>query len=133
MSQLTVEHQLTHPPMGAIEEQREHELVLLFAPLHKRAFGLATGLALGIVVFLITALYLLRPNPAIQLELLGQYYYGYTVSWRGALVGMGWGALTGFVAGWFVAFCRNLAVALSLLLVRSRVELDQTRDFLDHI
>lgn len=132
MPQLTVDH-LTHTPLRDIEEQQEQELVLLFAPLHKRAFGFATGLAVGIVVFLATALYLLRPNPAIHLELLAQYFYGYTVSWRGALVGLAWGCLTGFVAGWFAAFCRNLALVLSLLLVRSRAELDQTRDFLDHI
>lgn len=132
MSQLTV-HQLTHTPLDNIEQEQEQELVLFFAPLHKRAFGLATGLALGIVVFLTTALYLLRPDPAIHLELLGQFFYGYTVSWRGALVGLAWGGLTGFVAGWFAAFCRNLALAVSLLLVRSRAELQQTRDFLDHI
>jgi hypothetical protein len=39
----------------------------------------------------------------------------------------------GFVAGWFTAFCRNLAVAISIFAIRTRVELSETRDFLDHI
>jgi hypothetical protein len=39
----------------------------------------------------------------------------------------------GFVAGWFFAFCRNLVLAFSVFLIRARAELNQTRDFLDHI
>jgi hypothetical protein len=35
--------------------------------------------------------------------------------------------------GWFVAFCRNLAIATSIFITRTRAELSQTRDFLDHI
>jgi hypothetical protein len=41
--------------------------------------------------------------------------------------------LTGFVLGWFLALVRNLVVALILFAVRTRAELDQTRDFLDHV
>jgi hypothetical protein len=35
--------------------------------------------------------------------------------------------------GWFLAFCRNLLLAVKLFVVRTRAELSQTRDFLDHI
>lgn len=108
--------------------------VLAFAPLHKRALGIATGTATGLLVFLATAVYLLRPaEQAFKLGLLGQYFFGYTVSWQGALIGLGWGFFTGFVVGWFVAFCRNLVVAISLFLSYTRAELAETRDFLDHI
>jgi hypothetical protein len=51
----------------------------------------------------------------------------------GAFVGLGWGFATGFVAGWFFAFCRNLIVAASVFLIRAKAELSETRDFLDHI
>ncbi|MBA2243901.1 MAG: hypothetical protein H0W11_03025, partial [Gemmatimonadetes bacterium] len=64
---------------------------------------------------------------------LAEYFYGYTVSWPGALVGGFWGFVVGFVAGWFVAFCRNLVIAATLFITRTRAELAATRDFLDHI
>ncbi|HEX6559882.1 MAG TPA: hypothetical protein VF021_10480 [Longimicrobiales bacterium] len=112
----------------------EDQLALAFAPLHKRAFGTAIGLAAAIVIVVLTLVHvLLRPEPAPNLWLLRYYFYGYTVSWTGALVGAFWGFVAGFVAGWFLAFCRNFVVAVSVFLTRARAELQQTRDFLDHI
>ena len=116
------------------EEPPAADLALAFAPLDKLAFGVAVGVATGLVVFSATAVYLLRGAPARpHLALLGEYFYGYTASWRGAVIGLLWGFGVGFVAGWFSAFCRNLALATSLVLLRARSELTQTRDFLDHI
>lgn len=119
----------TRPP-GA--EPIPDALVLAFAPLHKRAFGIAVGAAAGLLFFLVTAVELLR-GVDIGLYLLGEYFYGYTVSWTGALIGLLWGFVVGFVAGWFIAFCRNLALAISIFISRTRGELDATADFLDHI
>jgi hypothetical protein len=105
-----------------------------FAPLHKRAFGVAIGAAAGLLVFGATLVYLYRAaDVGPGLALLRHYFAGYTVSWPGALVGLLWGFVTGFVAGWFFAFCRNLAVGILIFFVRVRSELTQTRDFLDHI
>src|SRR5574341_1243790 len=109
-------------------------LALAFAPLHKRAFGMAIGIAFGLVVFLLTAVALLRPpQPGFSLDLLAQYFAGYTVPWQGALVGTAWGFVAGFVGGWFFAFCRNFVLATWLFIARTRAELSATRDFLDHI
>jgi hypothetical protein len=109
-------------------------LALAFAPLHKRAFGGATGTAAAVVVFLLTAVYLIRdPQPGFELGLLAQYFAGYTVSWPGAVVGAAWAWFAGFVLGWFLAFVRNFLLAAFLFVVRTKAELVQTRDFLDHI
>lgn len=119
---------------GAPEEPLPPELALAFAPLHKRAFGTALGLAIGLLFFGFTAIYLIRgPVPGTNLWLLGQYFYGYRVTWPGAFVGLLWGFTTGFVAGWFIAFCRNLTLAISIFIVRTKAELNQGHDFLDHI
>ncbi len=109
-------------------------LALAFAPVHKRAFGIAVGTATGLVLFAITvaALFHRRADVAFM-ALLSEYFYGYTVSWRGALIGLAWGLAVGFVAGWFIAFCRNFALAVSIFISRTRGELAQTADFLDHI
>lgn len=110
------------------------QFMLAFAPLHKRAFGMAVGLALGLFFFGLTAFHLVfEPNPALDLSLLAEYFYGYTVTWQGALVGSFWGFVVGFVGGWFTAFSRNLVIAASIFVGRSRAELQETRDFLDHI
>lgn len=105
-----------------------------FAPLHKRALGVAVGCVAGLAFFFVTAFHVvLRPTDAPPLALLSQYFYGYEVSWWGALVGFFWGFFTGFVAGWFVAFVRNLVTAIKIFIFRAKSELSQTKDFLDHI
>jgi hypothetical protein len=124
------------PTSGARDtiEQFPRSASLLFAPLDKRAFGVAIGVAVGLVVFGVTLLDLaVRSEPHEGLALLNQYFAGYRVSFSGALIGLAWGLSVGFCAGWFVAFVRNLVLAVSLFLLRERAELDETRDFLDHI
>lgn len=110
-------------------------VALAFAPLHKRAFGTAIGITAGLVVALVTALHLLLPgaSESVNLDLLGEYFWGYTASWRGVVIGFGWASFVGFVAGWFLAFCRNLVLATMIFVGRTRAELAATRDFLDHI
>ncbi len=110
-------------------------LALAFSPLHKRAFGLAVGAALGLLIAGLTAIYVLRtaPGELPEMALLRNYFAGYTPTPAGILVGGLWGLFVGFVGGWFFAFCRNLAVAISVFVIRAKAELNQSADFLDHI
>jgi hypothetical protein len=117
-----------------MEEVLPREAILLFAPIDKRAFGAAIGIVSALGVIVLTSLQLvLRPEPAMNLDLLSQYLPGYSQSWIGVLVGGLWALGIGFVAGWFTAFMRNLSLALSLFFIRSKAELSVSRDFLDHI
>jgi len=108
-------------------------LGLAFLPVDKRAFGVAIGVACGVATALATAIVVLRGADGANLWLLRTYFAGYSVSWTGAVVGFAWAFVVGFTAGWFVAFCRNLVLAVSIFVVRTRAELFETRDFLDHI
>jgi hypothetical protein len=109
-------------------------LTAAFLPLHKRAMGMAVAVAVALVMFLVTAVYLVRaPDPGLELHLLANYFAGYTVSWQGAFVGAAWGGFVGFIGGWFFAFARNFVMATMVVIVRTKAELQQTRDFLDHI
>jgi hypothetical protein len=109
-------------------------MLFAFAPLHKRAFGIATGVAGALFMALLTVAGLLLPGAReFPLDLLGQYFKWYTLSWPGVLIGAAWGFAVAFVAGWFAAFCRNLALAISAFFIRTKAELDSTREFLDHI
>jgi hypothetical protein len=109
-------------------------MLFAFAPLHKRAFGVATGVASALVIILLTLAGMFLPGAEeFPLGLLREYFRGYSVSWSGAVIGAAWGFVVGFVGGWFAAFCRNLALAISAFLIRTRAEYDSTREFLDHI
>ena len=116
------------------EVSLDQALELAFAPLNKRAFGTALGSAGALLMVLATVAVLVTDRAQeFPLGLLGQYLFGYTVTWPGVLVGAGWGFIIAFVAGWFFAFCRNAALAITAFAIRTRAELTETRDFLDHI
>src|SRR5436190_12143634 len=87
-------------------------LLRVVVPMDKRALGVAVGLVAGASIFGLTAFHVaLAPTGGLPLGLLAQYFWGYEVSWRGAVVGLLWGFGAGFVCGWLGAFVRNLAVA----------------------
>jgi len=110
------------------------QAALAFAPLHKRHFGTAVGTAAALLVVGITALHLvLRPQPALPLELLNEYFAGYRVTWLGALIGGLWAFFAGWVAGWFLAFTRNFVLATLVFWVRARTDVAASREFLDHV
>jgi len=120
--------------MSVKRVEPDDPIVLAFAPAHKAAMGLAIGVAAGLSCFLLTAVPLLWGRPdTLKLELLANYFYGYEVSWRGALIGAAWAAFVGFIVGWFFAFVRNLLLAIKLVALAARADLAQTRDFMDHI
>ena len=110
-------------------------LLLAFGPLHRRALGFAVGVVMGGLLFLATLVVMLRKgvDNTIELELLNQFFWGYSVSPVGAFIGLLWGFTTGFVLGWTLAVLRNLIVWVWLTAVRSRAEMDQYSDFLDHL
>jgi hypothetical protein len=106
----------------------------LFPRAHKLALGMAFGLTVGIGIFAITAFHLvLRPTPGLPLHLLNQYFSGYSVTWLGAMLGFLWGFGTGFVAGWLLGFVHNFTIGVWMLIVRTRQDFKDTKNFLDHI
>jgi hypothetical protein len=121
--------------VGATGElSMRHTVVLGFAPLHKAAFGVAVGVVCGLALALATAGDLvLDPQRRIGLDLVSQYFYGYSVSPMGIIVGFLWAAAVGFVGGWFMAFSRNAIMAMWVLYFRARADWMATGDFLDHI
>lgn len=112
----------------------ERVILQAIAPMHKRAFGMACGLTAAVLMFLATAFHIIiAPGQASDLELLSQYFYGYQVDWPGTLVGAVWSGVVGFVAGFFFAFVRNVAMATWVMTKRVKAELTSARDILDHI
>ena len=98
------------------------------------SYRLAVGFIAGSLIFLLTIFQtVVQPVDAPNLLLLREYFYGYEVSVKGAFIGAFWASIAGFVAGWFLAFVRNLCVAIRLRYTSAKVDLQNARDFLDHI
>jgi hypothetical protein len=118
---------------GEVQRRLEATLIEHVTSVAPRPFGVAVGVTAAGLVFLVTAYHVVSmPVAAVDLALLEQYFYGYRVSWSGAVVGAGWGGLYGYVAGAFVASVHNAVVLLWLRIVRARAELVDSGDVLDH-
>jgi hypothetical protein len=73
-----------------------------------RAFALACGLLWGVGLFLTTWWVILLRLPASELNWIGDFYLGYTVSALGSLIGAGWAFLDGLCGGAIFAGLYNL-------------------------
>lgn len=81
-----------------------------------RVMGLGLGAMCGSGLFLVTAWLVIRGGPDVgrHLGLLRHYLPGYSVTWPGAVLGFGYGALIGAVAGWLLARVYNRVAKRSL-------------------
>lgn len=112
----------------------EREVALVFAPLDKRALGMALGVCTALMIIVVTALSAaLDPAETFPIHLLARFFYGYSRSLTGATAGAFWGFVTGFCWGWFLAFARNFVLAFWLMIMRVRDDMASSRVFLDHI
>jgi Na+/proline symporter len=67
-----------------------------------------------------------------NLHLLSQYFAGYTVTVKGAFIGMGYSFVWGFLFGWLFAYLRNVSLAFYIYRVKKKTEMLSFGDFLDH-
>ena len=104
-----------------------------FVPLDALALGTAIGLVGSLVLFLATAVLVLKGGTVVgpKLSLLGHYFLGYEVTWTGALIGLFEGAVAGFLLGYVGAKLRNWAMAAYASLLKRRMAAEQRRAVLD--
>lgn len=91
-------------------ELRQREMVrAAVVRLRARVMALVFGMVGGTGVLVATAWLLIRGGHDVgaHLGLLANYFPGYTVSWGGALLGFGYGALVGALSGWALARIYN--------------------------
>jgi hypothetical protein len=125
-----------HEEMG-IEPSEEAALDKLlpavFSRMDKIGLATAVGSVCGLLFFLATIWIVIRGGvERFYLQLLGQYLLGYTVTVKGALIGMAYGFSWGFLFGWLFAYLRNFFIAYYIYRIRRKIELLTFRDFLDH-
>ncbi len=118
----------------SILEKSEDEVVeVAFAKIDPLALGVAVGVVSGLVIFMASAILLLRSGPVIgpTLSLLGNYLFGFEVTWAGAVIGFFEGGMWGGAVGALAAGLRNGAFKVYAKIVRWREERDDRRHLLD--
>ena len=93
------------------EEERLKRAVL---KLNGKILGLVIGTLAGLLIFIATNWLVIKGGPVVgqHLSLLGQFFIGYSVSFTGSLIGLGYGFITGYLSGVFIGWVYNWVVAL---------------------
>lgn len=109
-------------------------LVRAFARIDKLALATAVGSACGLSIFIATLWLIIKGGELIgpNLQLLGEYFIGYTITMKGAFIGMGYSFTWGFLSGWLFAYLRNFVLASYVYFVQKKTELLTLEDFFDH-
>ncbi len=110
-------------------------LAALLARLDPVALGVAVGAVTGGMSFLATVVLVLKGGPVVgpNLGLLSQYFPGYHVTLVGSLVGLAYGSLTGYLAGWTFAQLRNRVTYAYVTHLRRRSKRAYLRRLLDEV
>ena len=90
------------------------EISQTLAKIKTEAMALVSALIGGAGLFVMTAWLVLKDGPQAgqHLQLLSNYFVGYSVTWPGAFVGLLYGVLTGGVVGWAVGTIYNKVTQL---------------------
>jgi hypothetical protein len=113
-----------------VARRSEAILHLTFGSLDSMALGIAVGVWAASAILVATLVLVIKGGTLVgpHLQLLGQYFPGYTVTWTGGIFGFGYGFLLGFSIGWTVAFLRNLLVSLHVHLIRLKSSINTLLD-----
>ncbi|MGD1046132.1 MAG: hypothetical protein ABR936_12565 [Bacteroidota bacterium] len=76
--------------------------------LNVKAFALSAGIVWGLVIFLMTNISLLQGGTGGNISRLSHFYYGYSFSFVGSIIGLIWGFVTMFVAAWIFCILYNV-------------------------
>jgi hypothetical protein len=96
----------------AQQSERETEISQAIARIRTNALAVVCAIMGGLGMFVMTAWLLIKdgPNVGEHLQLLSNYFIGYSVTWWGGVVGLFYGALCGGVIGWAVGVIYNKVV-----------------------
>lgn len=111
--------------MANTETRDKAVLMASFAKIDPVALAIALGSIWGLMIFLATAVLLIRAAPAVghigpHLALLGIYLPGYEVTWAGATLGTAYFGMIGAVVGFVIAILWNLTHYLYIVLTVAR-------------
>jgi hypothetical protein len=95
------------------QPRQTDEISQTIARIKAGALALVCAVIGGVGLFALTAWLVIKDGPEAgpHLQLLANYFAGYSVTWPGALVGLGYGAVTGGIVGWVIGRIYNSLVS----------------------
>lgn len=97
------------------EQEKKLEKIVMtrLVRLSATVYGIVFGLVLGLGVCVATLWLVIRGGPVVgpNLALLGQFFFGYTVTYLGSVIGFAYGFVTGFVIGYSISTIYNWIVS----------------------
>ena len=91
------------------QARQTEEISQTLARIKADALALVCALVGGMGLFAMTVWLVIKDGPQAgqHLQLLSNYFVGYSVTWPGAFVGLLYGAITGGVFGWTIGRIYN--------------------------
>ncbi|MCI0336965.1 MAG: hypothetical protein L0226_05275 [Acidobacteria bacterium] len=91
---------------------KANELSRAVARIQAAVLALVLGTICGFCLFAMTAWLIIKGGQKVglHLQLLSNYFIGYSVTWSGSIIGFFWGALIGGVIGWAIGHIYNRIV-----------------------
>ncbi len=88
---------------------QSNDLSRKIARIHARVLAVVLATIFGLGLFVMTVWLVVKggPDPGPHLQLLEQYFIGYSVTWVGSFIGLFYGALAGAAIGWFIGLVYN--------------------------
>ena len=93
---------------------KTQEISHTIARIHANILALIFAIICGLGLFVMTVWLLIKGGEHVgpHLELLGQYFIGYSVTWAGSVIGLCYGAVFGGICGWLIGMIYNLFVTV---------------------
>ncbi|NNE35165.1 MAG: hypothetical protein HKN13_08020 [Rhodothermales bacterium] len=93
---------------------KSNKVTTRVARIHAKILALVMAVLCGGALFVMTVWLVIKggPDAGAHLQLLGQYFIGYSVTWIGSVVGLFYGALVGGLIGWTIGLIYNRIVDL---------------------
>ena len=107
--------------MNELNEDEEKRLLTEAVKLDATVFGLILGLIIGLIIFIATNWLVIAgghvgPGGEViigpHLELLGQFFIGYKVTFFGSIIGFVYGFATGSIFGTLISWVYNKIIYL---------------------
>ena len=94
------------------QPRQTDEISQTLARIKADALALVCAVIGGVGLFAMTVWLVVEDGPQAgqHLQLLSNYFVGYSVTWPGAFVGLLYGTMTGGVVGWIIGRIYNVVV-----------------------
>lgn len=108
-------------PAQSADEYEEQLLKQAVLRLNGHVLGFVLGIIAALTIFIATNWLVVKGGDVVgpHLNLLGQFFVGYSVTFAGSLIGAAYGFITGYLSGMLIGFIYNAVVLIKSPKTRS--------------